>query len=79
MGLEESHTNKEDVDFVLVYVDNGNSIHAQKRETFEKALMEQGLRLEYEQNRQLCIVKLYASEVIVVTFSFYIIRKRILR
>lgn len=51
------------LDFVLAYVDNGNLNHAERREMFEKDLKDQGLELEYEQNRQLCFVKIHAPQV----------------
>lgn len=48
---------------MLAYVDNSNSVFARKREIFEKSLLDQGLHLEYEQNRQLGFVKIHASKV----------------
>ena len=53
----------ESVDFVLAYVDNNNQSHMQRREVFEDGLLDQGLELEYEQNRQLCFVKIHAPKV----------------
>ena len=58
IGIQKS------LDFVLAYVDNGNLNHAERREIFEKNLREQGLELDYEQNRQLCFVKIHAPQVI---------------
>ncbi|XP_008215745.1 anoctamin-5 isoform X1 [Nasonia vitripennis] len=65
---ESQNNSAEGVDFVLAYVDNGNSVQAQKREAFERSLLDQGLHLEYEQNRQLCFVKIYASEEVLCRF-----------
>lgn len=63
--LNDEEEDGKSVDYVLVYLDiNSNNINnAQKREAFEKSLVEQGLQLQYEQNRQLCFVKIYASKV----------------
>lgn len=52
-------------DFVLVYLENGNIHNMQKREEFEAELRDQGLELEYEQNRQLCFVKINAPQVLI--------------
>lgn len=55
---------EEKVDFVLAYIDNNNHNHARKREEFENSLLDQGLELEYEQNRHLGFVKINASKVV---------------
>lgn len=51
------------IDFVLAYVDNDNLSNAERREVFEKDLRDQGLELEFEQNRKLCFVKIHAPQV----------------
>lgn len=65
--IESAQAEKEQkisrVDFVLAYVDNNNQNHAHRRELFEESLLDQGLELEYEQNRQLCFVKVCAPKV----------------
>ncbi|XP_014203700.1 anoctamin-3-like isoform X2 [Copidosoma floridanum] len=66
----ESQNEEEDgtVDFVLVYVYNGNTAQTQKRKAFEKSLIDQGLQLKYEQNSQLRFVKIYASEEVLCRY-----------
>ena len=44
-------------------MDNNNHNHARKREDFESSLLDQGLELEYEQNRHLGFVKINAPKV----------------
>lgn len=68
--------NKKQTDFVLVFVDNGNIHHAQKREEFENELRDQGLELEYEQNRQLCFVKINAPQVLEKLYYTYKKKKK---
>ncbi|XP_015606039.1 anoctamin-5 [Cephus cinctus] len=56
------------VDFVLAYVDNRNQSHMERRELFESELRDQGLELEYEQNRQLCFVKIHAPQEVLCRY-----------
>lgn len=58
----------EKVDFVLAYIDSNNHNHARKREEFENSLLEQGLELEYEQNRHLGFVKINASKEVLCRY-----------
>ncbi|XP_058804828.1 anoctamin-4-like isoform X2 [Phymastichus coffea] len=68
ISYQEYQNVSDDVDFVLAYVENGNATNAQKRELFERSLLEQGLQLEYEENRHLCFVKIYASKEVLCRY-----------
>lgn len=61
---EDEINRSKKIDFVLAYMDDGNFIHAQKREVFQAALRDQGLELYHEQNGALCFVKVHAPQVI---------------
>ncbi|XP_063990308.1 anoctamin-5-like isoform X1 [Diachasmimorpha longicaudata] len=63
-----SESRPKQIDFILVYMDNGNLTHELKREEFENELRDQGLQLEYEQNRQLVFIKIHAPKEVLQTF-----------
>ncbi|XP_012266555.2 anoctamin-4-like isoform X2 [Athalia rosae] len=58
---------KELPDFVLAYVDQEPN-NVARRKTFEQNLLDQGLRLEYEQNQNLCFVKIYSTQEVLCRY-----------
>ncbi|XP_057333103.1 anoctamin-5-like isoform X2 [Microplitis mediator] len=65
---EDEINRSKKIDFVLAYMDDGNFIHAQKREVFQAALRDQGLELYHEQNGALCFVKVHAPQEVLCRY-----------